>query len=787
VNLSQTGRSVWPFWNTVVVAVLAALVVLSIRAYGPPPPDGQDTSVDEFSAQRAQQHVPHLAPEPHSTGSAANDEVRRYLADQLTAMGLEVTEQRGRSTNDLGSTPYGGQFRSSAEISNVVGLLRANRPADAPSTDAILVSAHYDSVPRGAGVHDNAMSAAAVLETVRALAQESKRNRDIYVLFPDGEELGLLGSRYFATQHPAMREIATVVNVDSRGGGGPSLMYEAGSNSVGLVKSYAGLAPDARTSSLFNALYEFLPNSTDFSELAIDGRRGLNFANIGRFTSYHSPTEDVSDLNLRTLQHHGANVLSGVRAALQPESESGIGDGAVYFTVWGDTFIIYPRWLSLTLGALASATVLALSLLVARRERLRVRSYTWALIFLIVSTVVVAAVVTAFVRVALGKNPQMAYWGTVDTPWPYWAAVAFIAFVAGAWMPHHLRGVEPPAVLVIAGALSGLGLMALTMLAPGAEYLALTLALGYALALGAHLVRRRPVAWSMRIAAVGAVCCILAPTLALAQDAFGLAGAVLVAPGWGLLTTLGSVLLRRTGSRSAVLDAWSGGVVVLSILTAVTLTRSDGPAPQDILYVHDADNARSTWAAVNPNTGLWDRLGGSDRSLEKIDALFPGWTREFAVAPAPPFVTAAPEVQMTGSGSSGDTQQVELTVRSTREAEDGVLLIRGAKVRSFAVEGTPATTSSPTPANEWWELWLWANGSDPVTISLTIDSGDFEVIYADRSDGVVSAEVVPSDLTAPAIDTAFFTNGTYVSTRHQWDGRRLVSRAPSHAIKEEVK
>ncbi|MDQ3157705.1 MAG: M28 family peptidase [Actinomycetota bacterium] len=780
MTLSRTTRFLLTGWNTAALVLLTILATVSIWAYGPPAPASSASPPTKFSAERARAHIPYLAPSPHPTGSVANDQVRQYLTAELNELGLEVSNQRGRASNDLGTTPYGGQFRSSAEVNNVVGLLAAKPTARPDKDGAILLAAHYDSVPRGRGVHDNAMSVSAVLETVRAITQEPARTRDVYVLFADGEELGLLGSRYFATQHPAMKEITTVINVDSRGGAGPSLMYEAGADSAGLISRYADMAQDARASSLFNALYEFLPNSTDFSELAIEGRSGLNYANIGGFTSYHSPTESLSNLNLRTLQHHGSNVLAGVGAAMDTTNEPGVGDGAVYFTAFGDTFVLYPRWVSLILCVLGAGAALALSCVVARRERLTAADCAWAAGFLAVSTAAVAGVAAVIVRVALGGNAEMAYWGTVATAWPYWAAFAFLAFVVGAWMPHHLPRVRPPAILVVSGSLCAAALVALTMLVPGAEYLALTLAIGYSAALAAQLVSRQPLAWILRIVGVALVCCIFAPTLSLAQDAFGLAGAMLVAPGWGLLATLATVLVRSPDARGKRFDAAAGALIALSVVLAVVLTRGEQRSAQDLLYVHDADTGRSTWAAVNPDTRLWDRVGDGT-GTERLNALFPGWTREFATAPATPGTTAAPTVRVTDRQDLGSSQQVDLTVQSTRDAEDGVLLVRGAKVRSFSVGGSPTVTSTPSPRDGWWELWLWANESEPVTVSLTVDQGPFDVIYADRSDGIVGPEAIQSELTAPAIDTAFFTNSTYVTARHRWTGERLIPSAAGSA------
>jgi Zn-dependent M28 family amino/carboxypeptidase len=40
----------------------------------------------------------------------------------------------------------------------------------------------------------------------------------------------------------------------------------------------------------------------------------LNFAAIRGVASYHTPHDDIAHVDLRTLQHHGDNVLATLRA-----------------------------------------------------------------------------------------------------------------------------------------------------------------------------------------------------------------------------------------------------------------------------------------------------------------------------------------------------------------------------------------------------------------------------------------------------------------------------------------
>ena len=93
---------------------------------------------------------------------------------------------------------------------------------------AVLLVAHYDSRPNTPGAGDDASGVAVVLETVRALAAGPPLGRDLIVLLSDGEELGLLGARGFAAEHPWMDEVDLVLNFEARGSRGPAAMFETG-------------------------------------------------------------------------------------------------------------------------------------------------------------------------------------------------------------------------------------------------------------------------------------------------------------------------------------------------------------------------------------------------------------------------------------------------------------------------------------------------------------------------------------------------------------------------------
>ncbi|HEX4413536.1 MAG TPA: M28 family peptidase, partial [Lacipirellulaceae bacterium] len=89
--------------------------------------------------------------------------------------------------------------------------------ADSPFGDAnhnVVVDAHLDSI-YGAGILDNGSGSATILEIALNLANTPTKNRLRYIWF-GGEELGLLGSRYYThnLRHEEVKKIAFDIDVD---------------------------------------------------------------------------------------------------------------------------------------------------------------------------------------------------------------------------------------------------------------------------------------------------------------------------------------------------------------------------------------------------------------------------------------------------------------------------------------------------------------------------------------------------------------------------------------------
>lgn len=122
----------------------------------------------------------------------------------------------------------------------------ANVYAEVPSTTGsgawIVLGAHFDTVRRSPGANDNATGVALVYAVARQLSQVPCRSRNIAFVLFDEEEIGLVGSRAFATKlHAEGRAVGAVHTVDQMG-------WDAnGDRLIELERPDAGLADLYRT------------------------------------------------------------------------------------------------------------------------------------------------------------------------------------------------------------------------------------------------------------------------------------------------------------------------------------------------------------------------------------------------------------------------------------------------------------------------------------------------------------------------------------------------------------
>ncbi|MGK2857471.1 MAG: M20/M25/M40 family metallo-hydrolase [Thermoanaerobaculia bacterium] len=260
----------------------------------------------------------------HPIGTRTNDAVRDRVIAELAAVGLRANVETG-----FACSPYA----SCADVENIVARIPGAQPGP-----AVVLNAHYDSVPASPGGGDDAAPVAALIEVARALRAGPPPPRDIVFLVDDGEEAGLLGAEAYVRMHDP-KSVHAMIVFESRGSSGRALMFETSRLNEAVVAAYAGAVPSPATSSLSFSIYELLPNDTNFTVFKRAGMRGMTIAFIGDAAQYHTPLNSVENVPLSTIQHVGDTALGLARGIGVESLES--ANNSSYFDLLG---LVVPRW-----------------------------------------------------------------------------------------------------------------------------------------------------------------------------------------------------------------------------------------------------------------------------------------------------------------------------------------------------------------------------------------------------------------------------------------------------------
>ncbi len=221
-----------------------------------------------------------------------------------------------------------GRPRTPAPSANVAGIIEGTDPV--LKAEYVILSAHFDHVGVGKqggnayqpsdsifnGARDNAIGTVSILTAAKALTQQRPK-RSVLVLALTGEEVGLLGSSYYA-EHPLVPLKQTIFDLNTDGAGyndttiisviglertGARAEIEAGANAFGLGV-FAEPAPEQglfdRSDNVSFAAKgipapDISPGFRSFDEAigkyyhqAIDNPESLNFGYVTRFCQAYS-------------------------------------------------------------------------------------------------------------------------------------------------------------------------------------------------------------------------------------------------------------------------------------------------------------------------------------------------------------------------------------------------------------------------------------------------------------------------------------------------------------------
>jgi Peptidase family M28 len=449
----------WPAW----VAALAAVAVgwCAIEAQNPPSPRLAFKVTDQFAAAYAQKHVEAIARAPHPMGSAESARVRKTIIKRLQQIGV---------TAEVQSTKGHDEPAPQNILARIKGLGR-------PGKKALMLCAHYDSVPSGPGASDNAAGVAVVLETLRALRQSPPLERDLIVLFTDGEESGLLGAHLFVDEHPWAKEVGLVINFDARGNSGPSILFETSDGNGWLISQYAQAVREPLATSVTMDVYKIMPNDSDMTVFKNAGMAGLNFAFGSGLAYYHTPDDTPENLDQRTLQHHGNNALATASHFGSLDLDNPQQDDVIYTSVLNSFVLFYSKTWILPLALVASGIFLVLVIVSIRTARMDLGDLFAGTVLFGCEIIASILAVGSLCLVGVCSNVVQNILHTSPIPWLKYDVLIMTVFalisaaITVAWT--RWRATSHPLEGMILGAFSWwLGLsLATAIYVPGASYL----------------------------------------------------------------------------------------------------------------------------------------------------------------------------------------------------------------------------------------------------------------------------------------------------------------------------
>ncbi len=335
-----------------VLVALVIAVLLTLFATTPPKAIPAHAPAPSFSAVRAMADVRTMAQNPHTTGSAENAVVRDHIMRRMQALGMEVSTSTGlidaKGTKRLNH--WSGRNDPPASLVNLIGIL-PGKNRNAPS---VVLMSHHDTVWGSPGAADDTAGVAASLEVVRAIRAQGQQERDLVMLVTDGEELGLQGARQFWADHPLRKGVGAVINMEARGGGGRTTLFQTSHQNGAAMQVYADAVRRPGASSLAAFIYAVLPNDSDLTPVIKHDYAAYNFAFIGRSGLYHSPMATPDNLDQGSLQDMGGQVLDLTQALLKADRLPQRAPDIVFFDAFGIFTVIYPIWVGWVMMIMAA-------------------------------------------------------------------------------------------------------------------------------------------------------------------------------------------------------------------------------------------------------------------------------------------------------------------------------------------------------------------------------------------------------------------------------------------------
>lgn len=734
---STPHRKLHPWMALACIGLLLTLAWIGMQRTKAPAALGTAEAADAFSGTRAMQQLRRIARVPHPMGTREHDEVRDMLVTELKTLGLNPSVQ-----------PQFGVSRqegSAAEVSNIVAEISGSGKGST-GAKALLLTAHYDSVPNGQGAADDGASVAAILETIRVLKAGPLLKNDVIVVFTDGEEGGLLGAEALLQTGRIQQHIGMVLNFDFRGNSGPILMYETSPNNGKLITGLADAVAQPHANSLMYEIYRRMPNDTDLTVFLRAGIPGMNFAAIENVASYHSDLDRPELMSPDTLQHEGDIMLAMTRHFGNQSLNDLAAPNQVYFDCVGLGLVHYPASWVLPLTALAVLSFGATVFLGRKTVGLRLdRTAFGATAFLIVSVVAASgchmawiAIRSLFPAVHVMLEPYNSGW--------YWLAFAALAVALFVILQSALKR-------WISGWEMGFGaalvwcllLIGTTIEMPGATFLLLwpLLAVLFSwLATFSRWGRTLSIGRNTLLLVLGAAPGMILFAPQIDMLALGLGTSMIAVPILFLALLLGLLApLSSTLAQRFVLPGFAFAAVFTS-LTGAALTAgfdAEHPSPDSLFYTKNAASGKAYWLSSDRILDSWTQsYFPGETHRRAVLELFDSPSLKFWASPAPDVNLPAPTIEVLRDETAAGVRTLTIHAKTLRNAARMLIEVKGVDVLASNVGMQPYTTESQSD----WALEAYPGRNASIDFNLIVPADKpFRIEVKDFSYGLTALTV----------------------------------------------
>lgn len=385
--------------SKIITAAFAALLCLSLVLSFIDTEELPTTS--DFEQSNITAHIEKMCEYgPHSIADKEENQlVMEYIISEVEKLGVVNSD-----TTDVPAYLVQDYVSSSKKyqnwyLKNVIVHIPAN--AETVTNEAVMVMAHYDSVPMGQGAADDALACSTMLEAIRYYLDRMQNGytiaNDLVFCFVNGEEYGLYGSKAFMNEFEGfdslVERINFAINLEARGTSGTQIMFETAANNYNTVKLFCEVNKNLVTCSVATMIYDMMPNGTDFSNLKTH-YQGVNMANIAGGENYHTQNDNPANVgaSYATQQAQIVNGLLDKLANYDLNKLYEAEESAIFFSYLNIGDVVYDHT-AVTVFAVIGILLLAANIVVsAVNKKNNLAKTAKALLSIIVGLVLTAGV-----------------------------------------------------------------------------------------------------------------------------------------------------------------------------------------------------------------------------------------------------------------------------------------------------------------------------------------------------------------------------------------------------------